>query len=117
MDRFFPNYLVRYTDMFGIADRLRQIDDGYVLMYNAKQNRYEVHNQKYKGETLSLVCPYDRVDARLITLVRRTSAQRANEFFREVEAGNAKIEKENDAKILDNSKQRAKQILEKMLKK
>ena len=85
------NYLIKCGDIFGIERRLREIDDDYRVLYNKVKRRFEVHNLKHLPNTLVLVSPYDELDARLIRLVRSTSASRASEIFEEVERHNEKI--------------------------
>ena len=101
-------------DLFGIARRLKEIDDGYFLVYNCLLGRYEVHSNKNIGDTLSLVCPYDRVDVRLLSLVRKTKRENAKEIFKSIEEHNEKIEKNEEKKKIEDTKDRAKELLERL---
>ncbi len=104
-------------DTYGVAQRIREIDDGYFLVFNVRTKKYEVHNSKNVGNTLSLVCPFEALDVRLVNLVRRTRRERATELVKEVEQNNTKIEKHESEIVLDNAKERAKEIIAKHLKK
>ena len=85
------NYLTLCGDVFGVEERIKEIDKNYRVFFNKIKNRYEVHNVSLKPNTLVLVSPYDELDARLIKLVRQSSVSRANEIFEEIEKHNEKI--------------------------
>ena len=55
-------------DVFEIVKRLKEIDDGYFVLYDTCKNRFEVHNY-YQENTYCLMCPYDVLDDRLIDIV------------------------------------------------
>ena len=79
--------------MFGICRRLKSIDDGYFVLYNKRTHSFEVHNGKQRGDTFSLRIPYPCLDARTVTLVRKTRAENAKRLFEEMERENRKLEK------------------------
>lgn len=108
------NLKIITNDVFGIADRLKEIDERYTLVYNADLNRYEVHSSENRGNTLSVICPYDRVDARLLMLVRKTRRENASNLIREMEEANARLEKSEEKKKIEDTKDRAKELLEKL---
>lgn len=101
------------NDLFGIANRLKEIDDKYFVVYNTKLNRYEVHSGRNVGDTLSVVCPYDELDARTLRLVKRTRVERAGSLLKEMEANNKKLEEREAEKVMENAANRAKEILKK----
>ena len=101
-------------DLFGIARRLKEIDERYFLVFNELLGRYEVHSSENKGDTLSVVCPYDRVDARLLSLVRKTRRENSAQVIREIETHNEKLEKSVERKKLEDTKDRAKELLERL---
>lgn len=106
-------YLVPFTGVFEIERRLREIDDNYRLYFNKKDKRFEVHNLKNVGDTLSVVCPFDTIDARLIRLVRQTRAERSNLLFKEIEEHNEKILEKNKT-VEQEAKSNAKARLEEL---
>lgn len=81
-------------DLYSIADRLKEIDDGYFVYYSYKNRRYEVHNRYQRGHTLSLVLPYKSLDERTLRLVRKTRSERMESLVKQMEVENARIEKE-----------------------
>ena len=83
-------------DLFGIAARLRSIDDGYFVVYNRKQGSYEVHNRFQRGSTFALRVPYPCLDARTETLVRRTRVENAEKLLE-----NARLARRESARAAD----------------
>ncbi len=77
-----------WHDLYDIASRLLQIDEGYELYYNHRQKRYEIHS---KG-VLQLAVPFDRLDARTLLLARKTRRERINEILAEIENNNRLID-------------------------
>lgn len=113
------NYLISVEGNFYVESRLREIDDDYRVFYNKAKKRYEVHNLKFKPNTLVLVSPYDELDARLIRLVRSSSVTRASDIYKEIEEHNEKllneqIEEESCARASENDRLlKMKSLLEK----
>ena len=118
LDNFLlPEFYDKINDPMGISFRLTEIDPHYVLVFNKLKKRVEVHNTSNKDNTLSVVCPYDKIDTRLLTLVRQTRKERSEELIKEIEASNEKLEKSNTETITDNARQRVKELLKTKLKK
>jgi len=89
-------YLVSVGDVFGVEQRLKEIDEGYRVFYNKAKHRYEVHNVRYRPNSLVLVSPYSELDSRLVRLVRSSRTERAKDIFLEVEEHNEKILKKHE---------------------
>ena len=101
------------SDLYGVARRIKEIDNGYFLVFNHKTRKYEVHNLKSTPNTLALVSPFETLDVRLLHLVRATRRERASEIVEAIERQNEKIEKEKTAQVMDNAKERLKEALQK----
>ncbi|MDD4315927.1 MAG: hypothetical protein PHC84_02075 [Clostridia bacterium] len=80
-------------DLFDIADRLREIDEGYTLMYNTRRQRFEIHRQAEGRVSYELTLPYDRLDARSVEFCRKTRKERAAALLREIDEANKALEK------------------------
>ena len=89
------------NDLFGIAARLREIDDGYFVVYDKVKHCFEVHNRLQRGDTFALRVPYPSLDARTVTLVRRTRAERAAELLKETERENERLSRRIQSETLD----------------
>ena len=77
-----------------IRDSLKEIDDGYFIVYNGYFKRLEVHNKKQGKNTFCLVVPSNRLNARTVELVRRTRAENADRLLAEIDFHNARVEEE-----------------------
>jgi len=87
-------------DMYDICSRLKEIDAGYYVMFDGRRERFEVHHKGQRGNTLCVVLPYDRLDARTVTHVRRTRTTRLREVIKEMDRENARLEREERKKAL-----------------
>lgn len=76
------------NDLYGIADRLREVDDRYEVYYNRRLGRFEVH----AGGVLQVAVPFDRLDARTVEHVRRTRVERARAVLDEIDRANRAAE-------------------------
>jgi hypothetical protein len=89
------NNLIEITnDLFDIAQRLKDVNEDYVLYFNVEKQHYEVHNRKQYPSTLAFVVPYDELDARTIKYARFTSVNNSTKLFEEIEKNNAMLDKQ-----------------------
>lgn len=69
-------YLKQVTrDLYDISRRIREIDRFYRIMFDCRSEKFEVHNLRQAGNTYCLTVPFDRLDERTLTLVRKTVSQ------------------------------------------
>lgn len=59
-------------DLYNIAARIREIDDGYRVVFDTKLNRFEVWHTRSRSITPELVLPYKELDARTLSRTRLT---------------------------------------------
>ena len=55
-------------DVFDILKRVREIDEGYFILFDTSNCKYELHNIN-QPTTYCLTIPFDNIDSRLIDLV------------------------------------------------
>ena len=89
------------NDLFDVASRLKEIDVGYQIYYNKQLGRFEVHNRFQHGNTLSVVVPFDRLDARTVELVQKTRVENIKTLLAEMEKANEQAEKDATKKAFD----------------
>jgi len=94
-------------DLHNICGRIKEIDPGYYVMFDGLRKRFEVHHRGQRGNTLCVVLPYDRLDARTVVHVRRTRAERMREVVAEMDRENARREREARAGILKKMKKQS----------
>ena len=99
------------NDLFGIAARLKSIDEGYFVVFNTLRGVFEVHNDRQRGNTFSLSVPYPSLDVRTVQLVQRTRAENAKRLFAELEAENAALEKETKARMVKKAARETERLL------
>ncbi len=94
-------------DVFNIANRIKQINKNYFIVFNKQTNKFEVHNKTLKN-TLCLVLPFKQLDVRTLTYVLKS--EKIDEQFLEIEKNNKKIENSNSNKIKDKITYQLKEI-------
>jgi len=97
-------------DMFRISERVKKIDKDYFILFNNKNNKFEVHHKNQRGGTYCLTCPYDRLDSRLLDYVLRTSSNNSVLLMKEIEKHNYELEKNSEQNRNDYVNNSLKQI-------
>ena len=77
-----------YNDLYDVCDRVKEIHPDYEIYYDTTGKRYEVFA---KGK-LQVVCPYEKLDARLIDYLYKTRIERLDKILKEIDDQNLKIE-------------------------
>ncbi|MBR2956197.1 MAG: hypothetical protein IKC54_03275 [Clostridia bacterium] len=88
-------------DVFSIADRLKEIDERYVLFRNVISHRFEV----YVGEALQFVVPFPRLDARTIEFAQKTRIERLDAIVKEIDRLNDLADRRKEKQIIENALQ------------
>lgn len=79
-------------DLYGIAERITAIEDGYFIVYDTREGRYEVHSADNKGSTYCFTVPYDALDCRTLDYCERTLVAKTDKLLKEMERNNEKID-------------------------
>lgn len=82
------------NDLFDVSRRIKEIDQSYFVFYNYEKRRYEVHSTAQRGDSLAVVIPFDRLDARAVDRVRRTRSENVARLIEETERHNKLLENE-----------------------
>lgn len=98
------------SDVFDVADRLKEIDPNYTLHYSTSKKKYELRGKN--GELLILF-PYDAIDNRMIVHARRTRVERCAEIIREMDEINRKEQEKRQKELENDALDRLKEIAEK----
>ena len=101
------NFVLISHDTYFIADRLKEIDPNYFVLYSIKNSRFEVHNLAQKGGTFCFALPYSTLDERALDLSRKTRTENLNKIIEEIEKSNQKLEKDN----IKNAKNKLREVL------
>lgn len=98
------------SDVFDICNRIKQIDEGYFVMYNLSSKKFEIHNKNVKN-TYCLTIPYKNLDVRVIDLIHKTSIKNYDSIVKVLETENDKIEIKNFEKEKEKSEYKIREIL------
>lgn len=90
------------SDTHDIVSRIREIDANYFVVYNTRRKGFEVHNSA-QNNTFCLTVPYPQLDCRTIELTLRTRREFLDKLLAEMEENNARIEREQSAKVRDKA--------------
>ncbi len=82
------NQILLESEPFYITERLKEIDEGYFVVFNLSKNAFEVHNSAQKGPSYAFTVPFDVLDERTITLARKTKSQNAAKLIEEIDKEN-----------------------------
>lgn len=82
------------SDVFDIADRIREVDEEYRLYYNLAQARYEVRK---RGELC--ITWTEPLSAALITKLRETHVRRRLELLKEIEREEERARQEGESRM------------------
>lgn len=97
------NGKIRIThDLYGVAERIKEIDDRYEVWYDRVVGRYEIR----AGGALQIAVPFAQLDARTVRLVRETRVERTEQIVGQIEAAN-RIAEERALKALAERAERA----------
>jgi hypothetical protein len=99
------------SDLYSIADRVKEIDAAYFIVFNKRLKRFEVHAESRRGRTFELALPFNRLDARVLTLIRKTRVVNGCELIAEAEKNNERLLKLEAERIAGRAKEKADRIL------
>ena len=87
-------YLVT-NDVFFVADRIKDIDKNYFIVFNAIKQKFEVHNLMQLGGSYCFTIPYDSLDERTIEYTLKTRRENIDKIIQELDLENEKLQKNN----------------------
>ena len=88
------------NDVFEITKRIKDIDEGYYIVFDTKRHVYELHNYQ-QINTYCLTIPYSVLDSRVIDLLLYTNISNIDNIIDDIDNNNINIE-ENISKSMKN---------------
>lgn len=82
-------------DVYEIANRIKDIDRDYYLIYDTSKQKFEVHNKAQLGSSYCLTIPYNELDERTLLYVRKTQSANIEEILHNLENDNNILESAN----------------------
>ena len=98
------------SDLFNISKRIKIIDKNYFIVFDKKLKRFEVHNSSQAFNTLAFVCPYTRLDKRVLDFALITRVERGAQLLLNLEKNNEKLDRQKNDNLLDISAIKLKEI-------
>ena len=99
------------SNAMDIPARLKAMRESFFVMFNARTQRFEIHDAAQTGGTLCCALPFDELDARALEYARCYRAERLCETAREVEAHNERLEREAQRDYLNRAADRTREAL------
>lgn len=81
------------TDNYFIAQRIKEIDYNYYIVFNTARKKFEIHNKSQGNNTYCLTVPYSTLDARTLDFVNETKIENIQKLMEKIEKNNKKLEK------------------------
>lgn len=90
------------NDVYEIANRIKDIDRDYYLIYDTSKQKFEVHNKSQFGSSYCLTLPYNELDERTLLYVRKTQSANIEEILHDLENDNNILESANKTSAFSN---------------
>lgn len=81
-------------DTFDIANRIKDIDVDYFIIFDTDKCVFEIHNSRQCDSTYCLTVPYDYLDERTLKYVNMTKSENIDKILEKID---------NDNQVLENS--------------
>lgn len=88
------------NDLFGIVDRLKNIDNDYAVYYDKCKGKFELHNMRLRP-TLQIVFPYSRLDKRVVDYALKTQVDVIIKEILGIDEHNRRIAENREANKID----------------
>ncbi len=98
------------NDAFNIAERIKALNPNYFVVFNTKNNKFEVHNTK-QTNTFCITCD-NGLNYTVIQKLRKTNIENIKKLMQEIEENNLKLENEQKRVIKDEVSYKAKEMFD-----
>lgn len=93
-----------------VSERIHEIDDRYVVYYNMRKYRYEVHSRGF-SPSLQLVLPYHQLDSRSVDYVSLTRVARKFDEIKRIDDDNERLVASRASAILDKMEYKTRSLM------
>ena len=100
------------NNVYDIPVRLKEVNRDFFVMFNTRNQRYEVHCASQPFDTLACVLPFDELDARTIQYVREFSRERTEHLAEEIERYNDELDRKEQAAVIDKANYKCREAFE-----
>lgn len=85
-------------DLFSISSRIKEVDRNYIIVFDTKRRRYEVHNTMQKDNTICFVIG-KRLDYYAIVKAQKTSIKHLKRVVKNIDIQNERKQKKINDEI------------------
>jgi hypothetical protein len=79
------------NDVFDIVKRIKDLDEGYFILFDTTKKQFEVHN-KNQNSTYCLTVPFGELDKRLVDLIKYSNMKNIDKIIEDIDRNNIKLE-------------------------
>lgn len=90
------------SDVFDICDRVKEIDEGYFILYDTNKNIFELHNSN-QCDTFCLTIPFKHLESNLLDLINLSSITNIDKIIDDIDDNNRILEENFSKKNRDTS--------------
>ena len=82
------------SDVFDILNRIKEIDEGYFILFDDSKNGFEVHNHN-QPDSYCFTSKYNTLDSRIIDEISLLNIANIDNIIEDIDSNNAVIEQNN----------------------
>lgn len=104
------NQLIKVQDIFFISERIKDINENYILFYNTKNHRYEIHDiaNQICSECITF---FDYPTKEILFRLKSSNKQNMQKLLIDIEKHNEKLENERKTAQTNTAKDKLKAII------
>ena len=87
-------------DVYNIANRIKDIDSGYYIVYDTSKGVFEVHNSDQCDTTYCVTLPYNTLDVRTLEYVNKTRVTNIENILEDIDRENMRYENAEKSRVL-----------------
>lgn len=105
-----PECILIESDVFGISKKVKEIDKDYFIVFNPKVQKFELHHATQYDCSYCSTLPFDELDERTLTHIRKHSSTRAKAIMAEMKENNERLERSKRNSFNDEVAWKAREI-------
>jgi hypothetical protein len=91
------------SNVYDIPVRLKEVNGDFFIMFNTRNQKFEVHDKSQPFTTLACVLPFDELDQRSIAYVRERYHVDVQDLAAEIERYNDDLDRRQQAELIDKA--------------
>lgn len=91
------------NNVYDIPVRLKEVNRDFFVMFNTRNQKYEIHDASQPYDTYACTLPYDELDARALVYVREFSRERTEHLAEEIDRYNDELDRREKAALIDKA--------------